>query len=146
MNTTTTTDTSDQCSTPGPRPRKGHAWCKLYTKHILIPLLNSKTTLAAARSPAHRSLTPVSPNTSNPPPSLRSLQRTQHRAMPKPCHGEQTVLAAFGVGGFALVCLYFVFGSAVTKLKLKQKEAEGIAEARSGRRGRALSPLLSFVP
>lgn len=33
------------------------------------------------------------------------------------------------------MCLYFVFGSAVTKLKLEQKQAEGIAEARSGRRG-----------
>ena len=27
-------------------------------------------------------------------------------------------LAAFGAGGYALVCLYFVFGSAVTKIKL----------------------------
>eukprot|EP00740_Mantoniella_antarctica_P018568 CAMPEP_0198694066 /NCGR_PEP_ID=MMETSP1468-20131203/262521_1 /TAXON_ID=1461545 /ORGANISM="Mantoniella sp, Strain CCMP1436" /LENGTH=183 /DNA_ID=CAMNT_0044449041 /DNA_START=15 /DNA_END=562 /DNA_ORIENTATION=+ len=45
------------------------------------------------------------------------------------------VMAAFGGGGYALVCLYFVFGSAVTKLKLEQKQAEGIAEARSGRRG-----------
>lgn len=33
------------------------------------------------------------------------------------------------------MCLYFIFGSAVTKLKLEQKEAAGIAEARSGRRG-----------
>ena len=44
-------------------------------------------------------------------------------------------MAAFGAGGYALVCLYFIFGSAVTKLKLEQKQAEGIAEARSGRRG-----------
>ena len=44
-------------------------------------------------------------------------------------------LAAFGAGGYALVCLYFVFGSAVTKIKLEQKQAEGIAEARGGRRG-----------
>ena len=41
----------------------------------------------------------------------------------------------FGVGGYVLVCLYFVFGSAVTKIKLEQKQAEGIAEARGGRRG-----------
>ena len=47
----------------------------------------------------------------------------------------QTVMAAFGVGGYVLVCLYFVFGSAVTKIKLEQKQAEGIAEARGGRRG-----------
>ena len=45
------------------------------------------------------------------------------------------MMAAFGAGGYALVCLYFIFGSAVTKLKLEQKQAEGIAEARSGRRG-----------
>jgi uncharacterized protein (TIGR00297 family) len=44
-------------------------------------------------------------------------------------------MAAFGVGGYALVCLYFVFGSAVTKIKLEQKQKEGIAEARGGRRG-----------
>eukprot|EP00242_Pyramimonas_sp_CCMP2087_P008014 CAMPEP_0198201538 /NCGR_PEP_ID=MMETSP1445-20131203/4422_1 /TAXON_ID=36898 /ORGANISM="Pyramimonas sp., Strain CCMP2087" /LENGTH=317 /DNA_ID=CAMNT_0043871945 /DNA_START=120 /DNA_END=1070 /DNA_ORIENTATION=- len=47
------------------------------------------------------------------------------------------VYAAFGPYGYLLVCLYFVLGSAVTKLKLKQKEAEGIAEARSGRRSPA---------
>ena len=39
------------------------------------------------------------------------------------------------MGGYLLVCLYFVFGSAVTKIKLEQKQAEGIAEARGGRRG-----------
>ena len=44
------------------------------------------------------------------------------------------VFAAFGWKGYSIVCLYFVFGSAVTKLKIKQKELEGIAEARSGRR------------
>lgn len=46
-----------------------------------------------------------------------------------------TVMAAFGVRGYLLVCLYFILGSAVTKLKLEQKQREGIAEARSGRRG-----------
>ena len=45
------------------------------------------------------------------------------------------MFAAFGGGGYALVCLYFIFGSAVTKSKLEQKQAEGIAEARGGRRG-----------
>mmetsp|Transcript_6534 Transcript_6534/g.18833 ORF Transcript_6534/g.18833 Transcript_6534/m.18833 type:complete len:333 (-) Transcript_6534:330-1328(-) len=44
------------------------------------------------------------------------------------------VFAAFGWGGYVMVCLYFLVGSAVTKVKLKQKQAEGIAEARSGRR------------
>ncbi|KAK9824020.1 hypothetical protein WJX72_007013 [[Myrmecia] bisecta] len=44
------------------------------------------------------------------------------------------VYSAFGPGGYLLVCLYFIFGSAVTKVKLAQKQKEGIAEARSGRR------------
>ena len=43
--------------------------------------------------------------------------------------------AAFGPGCYFIVCLYFIVGSLVTKLKLAQKEKEGIAEARSGRRG-----------
>eukprot|EP00879_Flechtneria_rotunda_P029114 GHRR01031382.1.p1 GENE.GHRR01031382.1~~GHRR01031382.1.p1 ORF type:complete len:248 (+),score=81.25 GHRR01031382.1:163-906(+) len=47
------------------------------------------------------------------------------------------VFSAFGAGGFALVCLYFLFGTAVTRVKLEQKQKEGIAEARSGRRGPA---------
>lgn len=45
--------------------------------------------------------------------------------------------AAFGCGGYALVCAYFVVGTLATRLKLKQKQEEGIAEARSGRRGPA---------
>lgn len=45
-----------------------------------------------------------------------------------------TVYSAFGPGGYVLVCLYFILGSAVTKVKLAQKQKEGIAEARSGRR------------
>ncbi|KAG1676632.1 hypothetical protein FOA52_008761 [Chlamydomonas sp. UWO 241] len=48
-----------------------------------------------------------------------------------------SVYAAFGWGGHLLMCLYFALGTAVTKLKLKQKQAEGIAEARSGQRGPA---------
>jgi len=44
-------------------------------------------------------------------------------------------MGAFGVGGYALVCAYFIVGSAVTKIKLKEKQAEGIAEARGGLRG-----------
>ncbi|KAK3282241.1 hypothetical protein CYMTET_10014 [Cymbomonas tetramitiformis] len=47
------------------------------------------------------------------------------------------VFGAFGGRGYLLVCIYFILGSAVTKLKLKQKQAEGIAEARSGRRSPA---------
>jgi len=47
----------------------------------------------------------------------------------------QVVMSAFGVGGYALVCVYFVVGSAVTKVKMKQKQEEGIAEARGGFRG-----------
>ena len=47
------------------------------------------------------------------------------------------VYSAFGPGGYLLVCLYFLVGSAVTKLRLAQKQAEGIAEARSGRRSPA---------
>ncbi|PSC67705.1 integral membrane [Micractinium conductrix] len=42
--------------------------------------------------------------------------------------------AAFGPGAYALVCAYFIVGSLVTKVKLEQKQREGIAEARSGRR------------
>ncbi|KAK9808339.1 hypothetical protein WJX73_003804 [Symbiochloris irregularis] len=45
-----------------------------------------------------------------------------------------TVYSAFGPAGYLLVCLYFVLGSLVTKVKLAQKQKEGIAEARSGRR------------
>ena len=45
--------------------------------------------------------------------------------------------SAFGGGGYSLLCLYFLAGSAVTRLRLKQKQAEGIAEARSGRRSPA---------
>ncbi|CAL5224908.1 g7673 [Coccomyxa viridis] len=44
------------------------------------------------------------------------------------------VYSAFGPGGYLLVCLYFILGSLVTKVKLAQKQKEGIAEARSGRR------------
>jgi uncharacterized membrane protein len=46
-----------------------------------------------------------------------------------------TVFSAFGQGGFLLVCLYFILGSAATKFRLKEKQAKGIAEARSGLRG-----------
>lgn len=44
------------------------------------------------------------------------------------------VYSAFGPAGYMLVCLYFLLGSAVTKVKLQEKQQEGIAEARSGRR------------
>ncbi|KAG9448150.1 hypothetical protein H6P81_014278 [Aristolochia fimbriata] len=41
----------------------------------------------------------------------------------------------FGPAGFLLVATYFVIGTAVTKLKIAQKEALGVAEKRKGRRG-----------
>ncbi|XP_078431230.1 integral membrane protein (Protein of unknown function DUF92, transmembrane) [Wolffia australiana] len=44
---------------------------------------------------------------------------------------------AFGASGFLIVALYFTIGTAVTKLKIAQKEASGIAEKRRGRRGPA---------
>lgn len=37
--------------------------------------------------------------------------------------------------GYLVVLFYFLVGSAVTRIKLKEKEAEGIAEKRSGARG-----------
>ncbi|CAL5336232.1 unnamed protein product [Camellia sinensis] len=43
---------------------------------------------------------------------------------------------AFGPSGFLLVASYFViFGTAATKLKMAQKEAQGVAEKKKGRRG-----------
>ena len=42
---------------------------------------------------------------------------------------------SFGWRGFAVTMLYFLVGSAVTKVGLAEKEAAGIAEARSGVRG-----------
>ncbi len=40
-----------------------------------------------------------------------------------------------GWRGYAVVLVYFAVGSAVTKIGFRQKEAEGIAEKRSGQRG-----------
>ncbi|XP_057460714.1 protein VTE6, chloroplastic isoform X2 [Actinidia eriantha] len=42
---------------------------------------------------------------------------------------------AFRPSGFLLVAAYFVIGTAATKLKMAQKEAQGVAEKRKGRRG-----------
>ncbi|GLT65280.1 hypothetical protein SLA2020_377190 [Shorea laevis] len=42
---------------------------------------------------------------------------------------------AFGPSGFLLVATYFIIGTAVTKVKMAQKEAQGVAEKRKGRRG-----------
>lgn len=42
---------------------------------------------------------------------------------------------AFGSRGFFAVVIYYLIGTGATKLKLKQKEAEGVAEKRKGRRG-----------
>jgi uncharacterized protein (TIGR00297 family) len=43
--------------------------------------------------------------------------------------------AAFGLYGYLIVCMYFLIGSYVTKLKMDVKVKEGTAEARGGRRG-----------
>ncbi len=45
------------------------------------------------------------------------------------------IWGSLGWKGYAIVMFYFLFGSAVTRIGLKQKEAEGIAEKRSGQRG-----------
>ncbi|KAF6249503.1 integral membrane protein DUF92-domain-containing protein [Scenedesmus sp. NREL 46B-D3] len=45
------------------------------------------------------------------------------------------VYGAFGAGSYALMCLYFITGTLATRVKLQQKQHEGIAEARGGRRG-----------
>ncbi|KAI3466024.1 hypothetical protein Pfo_022687 [Paulownia fortunei] len=42
---------------------------------------------------------------------------------------------AFGSSGFLLVATYYVIGTAATKVKMAQKEAQGVAEKRKGRRG-----------
>ncbi|CAN4104280.1 unnamed protein product [Withania somnifera] len=42
---------------------------------------------------------------------------------------------AFEFSGFLLVATYFVIGTAATKVKMAQKEAQGVAEKRKGRRG-----------
>ncbi|XP_040986799.1 protein VTE6, chloroplastic-like isoform X2 [Juglans microcarpa x Juglans regia] len=44
---------------------------------------------------------------------------------------------AFGPPGFLLVATYFIIGTAATKVKMAQKEAQGVAEKRKGRRGPA---------
>jgi len=45
------------------------------------------------------------------------------------------VWGCLGWQGYAVVMFYFLVGSAVTKVGIAQKEAEGIAEKRSGARG-----------
>lgn len=45
--------------------------------------------------------------------------------------------AEFGLRGYALVCLYFVLGTAATKVRMQAKEEEGLAEKNKGRRGPA---------
>ena len=44
------------------------------------------------------------------------------------------MFAAFGIRAYFLVCVYFILGSTVTKIKLEQKVREGTAEANKGRR------------
>ncbi|KAG5546036.1 hypothetical protein RHGRI_018267 [Rhododendron griersonianum] len=41
----------------------------------------------------------------------------------------------FGHTGFLLVATYFLIGTGATKVKMAQKEAQGVAEKRKGRRG-----------
>ena len=45
------------------------------------------------------------------------------------------IWGTLGWSGYAVVCAYFIVGSAVTRIGMEQKEAEGIAEKRSGARG-----------
>ncbi|TVQ42591.1 MAG: TIGR00297 family protein [Gloeocapsa sp. DLM2.Bin57] len=45
------------------------------------------------------------------------------------------IWGTLGLPGYLVVMFYFLVGSAVTKVGLAQKEAEGIAEKRSGARG-----------
>lgn len=45
------------------------------------------------------------------------------------------VWGALGWQGYVVVMFYFLVGSAVTRIKLQEKEAAGIAEKRSGARG-----------
>ena len=45
------------------------------------------------------------------------------------------IWVTLGLKGYAVVCVYFVVGSAVTRIGMAEKEAEGIAEKRSGARG-----------
>ena len=45
------------------------------------------------------------------------------------------VWGCLGWQGYAVVLFYFFVGSAVTRIKMEQKEAEGIAEGNSGARG-----------
>ena len=45
------------------------------------------------------------------------------------------VWGSLGWRGYAVVMFYFLFGSGVTRIGMEQKEAEGIAEKRSGQRG-----------
>jgi uncharacterized protein (TIGR00297 family) len=45
------------------------------------------------------------------------------------------IWGTLGLKGYAVVCVYFIVGSAVTRIGMAEKEAEGIAEKRSGARG-----------
>jgi uncharacterized protein (TIGR00297 family) len=45
------------------------------------------------------------------------------------------IWGTLGWKGYLIVMFYFLVGSAVTRIKIDQKEAEGIAEKRSGARG-----------
>ncbi|NJL78157.1 MAG: TIGR00297 family protein [Richelia sp. RM2_1_2] len=45
------------------------------------------------------------------------------------------IWGTLGWSGYVVVCVYFVVGSAVTRIGMAEKEAAGIAEKRSGARG-----------
>ncbi len=45
------------------------------------------------------------------------------------------IWGTLGLKGYTIVSVYFIVGSAVTRIGMAQKEAEGIAEKRSGARG-----------
>ena len=85
---------------------------------------------------------PIPPRTNEPPNASRSSpEPVVSEPVPHASkHHNSRVLTHNAItdgdggvrmGGYVLVCLYFVFGSAVTKIKLEQKQAEGIAEARA---------------
>jgi hypothetical protein len=103
---------------------------------ITSPQLARARGLAADGSPLTLDRRPLHAHTpSPPPPPPRRLQGLTWEGVLNAWLLGTTVFAAFGRGGYLLVCLYFIFGTLVTKVKLEQKQKEGIAEARSGRRG-----------
>lgn len=108
----------------------------LFTANPYPPPLLPQTFLASAASPAPGLATGAAVNSTVYLLGIGVLLRglTWEGVVSSWFLGTLTY-AAFGPGAYAIVCLYFIVGSLVTKLKLEQKQREGIAEARSGRRG-----------